>query len=468
MGAPALTFARQETSATAAGTRTLDKLAENLAGELIVPSNEAYGEARKLWNGMIDKRPAAVARCTGVADVRQVVVYARENGWPVSVRGGGHNVAGKALRDGAITIDLTPMDAVRVDPRQRLARAQGGARWGQFDRETVAFDLVTTGGAVSSTGVGGLTLGGGLGWLMRKHGLSCDNLVSADVVTADGRLILASADENPDLFWALRGGGGNFGVVTSFEFVLHHLEPIVRGSASYPESQAKDMLHFFREFTESAPDAVTAMAGFYVGQEGSPLAGQSPGWLSACHSGAVRDGERLLRPIGKFGPPVDHFIGPMPYTTLQSLADPPAGGRHYWRSNFLSELTDGVIDAIAARVGELPKPGSMMLLEHMQGAVGAVGDHDTAFSNRKARYNLSILSAWLDPQEDERNIAWTREFGDELQAFATGAGYVNYMTADEGAGRVQATYQANLERLRQIKKKYDPDNFFNSNQNIAP
>jgi FAD/FMN-containing dehydrogenase len=466
-GFPTLVFARQAAS-SAAGAHPLDGLAKRLAGELVTPGHETYDQGRQLWNGMIDRHPAAIARCTGVADIVEVVAYARENELPVSVRGGGHNVAGKALRDGAIAIDLSPMRAVRIDPKRRTGRAQGGALWRQFDRETVAFDLVTTGGTVSTTGIGGLTLGGGLGWLMRKHGLSCDNLRSADVVIADGRLLMANDKENADLFWAIRGGGGNFGAVTSFEFNLHDLEPISGGLAMYPESRLRDLFHFFRDFTASAPDSVTTMAGVLVGAEGSPVAGQNAGWIAVCHSGPASEGERLLRPIKEFGPPAADFIGPTSYTALQTMFDAPAGSRNYWRSNFMTELTDEAIDAIVARAGELPKPGTLILLEHLGGAVGRVGEHATAFSNRAAKYNASILSGWLDPEMDERNIAWTREFGDEMKAFATGAGYVNYMTADEGANRIQATYEANLQRLREIKRKYDPDNFFSSNQNIAP
>lgn len=463
-----LLIARQALSAPTSAALPLEGLQGRLAGQLVLPGDSGYDEARQVWNAMIDKRPAAIARCTGVADIFEVVNYARENGLPVSVRGGGHNVAGKALRDGAITIDLAPMHAVRVDPEQRRARVQGGARWRDFDREAVALDLVTTGGTVSTTGVGGLTLGGGLGWLMRQHGLSCDNLKSADVVTADGRLLTASDKENPDLFWALRGGGGNFGVVTSFEFGLHELQPITGGIAMYPENRLKDVMRFFRDFTGSAPDSVTAMAGILIGGEGSPVAGQNAGWIAVCHSGPAAEGERLLRPIKEFGPPAADFIGPTTYTNIQTMFDSPPGSRNYWRSNFMTELSDDAIDAIVAHAGELPKPGSLFLLEHLGGAVGRVGEHETAFSNRAAKYNASILTAWLDREEDERNIAWTRAFGDELTAFATGAGYVNYMTADEGTKRIQATYEANLDRLRKIKKKYDPENFFNSNQNIAP
>jgi hypothetical protein len=466
-GAPTLVFGHK---GVATAMQPMDELRKIVRGDVITPDDAEYDSARKLWNGMIDKHPLAIVRCTGPADVMEVVHFARERSIPVSVRGGGHNVAGKALRDGALAIDLSPMHGIRVDAASKTARAQGGAIWQAFDRETLAFDLVTTGGTVSTTGVGGLTLGGGLGWLMRKHGLACDNVVSADVVTADGRSLTASASENPDLYWAIRGGGGNFGVVTSFEFGLHDLEPITGGMAMYPESMIGDLLHFYRDFTTSAPDSVTTMFGIFIGPPGTPVEGQNTGMIAACHSGSASDGERLLRPIKEFGPPAVDTIGLVPYRTLQTMWDAgsPPGMRNYWRSNFMQELSDGAIDTILAHSDWLPPPGSMILVEHLGGAVSRVAEHETAFSNRTAQYNASVLGTWVDPGDDEKNIAWTRGFGDELKKFATGAGYVNYMTDDEGAERIRATYEANLQRLRAVKKKYDPTNFFSGNQNIAP
>ncbi len=449
----------------------LGDLRASLRGELLTSADPAYDEARKLWNGMFDKRPAAIARCTGTADVIRAVRFARSNDLAVSVRGGGHNVAGKALRDDALAIDLSPMKGLRVDPKVKTARAQGGVTWGQFDRETVAFDLVSTGGVVSTVGIAGLTLGGGIGWLMRKYGLACDNLISVDVVTADGRFLTASESENADLFWAVRGGGGNFGVVTSFEYRLHELEPITAGVALYPFAMAKDVLRFYREYTSSAPDSVMTMAGISNGPAESPVAGGLAAWIGVCHSGPATDGERLLRPIKEFGPPVMDMIGPMPYTALQTMldADYPSGNRNYWRSNFLTELRDEVIDIIVARSDGLPSAaGSSLFFEHMDGAVGRVGEQDTAFSNRAAKYNFTILSVWKDSGEDDKNLKWSREFGDAMKPWATGAGYVNYMTENEGAERVRATYEANYERLVAIKRKYDPTNFFSGNQNITP
>ncbi len=469
-GSPAISFAQAPGSTSSAGASRLDDLAGLIRGDLITPGQDRYDEARKVWNAMIDKHPAAIARCTGAADVMEVVKYARDKNIAVTVRGGGHSVAGKSMRDGAIMIDLGEMHGVWVDAGKKRARAQGGARWGAFDRETTALNLVTTGGTVSSTGISGLTLGGGLGWVMRKYGLSCDNVMSADVVTADGRLLTVNESENSDLYWAIRGGGGNFGVVTSFEYRLHDLQPIVGGMALYPESRLKDLFHFFRDYTSSAPDSVTTMAGVLIGPPGTPVEGQNAGMIAVCHSGPVSDGERLLRPIKEFGPPAADFIGPLSYVAMQGLfgADSAPGTRNYWRSNFMTELSDDAIDAILSRSDELPPPGTTLLIEHLGGAVGRVGEQETAFSNRRANYNVGVLGVWLDAGEDERNIAWVRNFGDELKAFSTGGAYVNYMASDESAASVRAAYEANYQRLVAVKRKYDPTNFFSGNQNIAP
>ncbi len=443
----------------------------NIRGDLLTPAEPAYDEARKLWNGMIDKRPAAIVRCTGNADVINTVKFARSNDLAVSVRAGGHNVAGKALRDGALAIDLSSMKGLRVDPRAKTARAQAGVTWGQFDRETVAFNLASTGGTISTVGIAGLTLGGGIGWLMGKYGLACDNLVSVDIVTADGRFLTASESENADLFWAVRGGGGNFGIVTSFEYGLHDLGPITAGVAIYPFAMSKDVLRFYREFTSSAPDSVMTMAGIMNDTAETASPGDRVAWIGVCHSGPEREGERLVRPIKEFGPPIVDMIGPMPYTTLQTIFDGayPSGNRNYWRSNFLTELSDEAIDIIVARSDGLPSgAGTSLFFEHMQGAFGRVGEHDTAFASRAAKYDFTVLSIWEDAAEDDKNVKWTREFGDAMKSLATGAAYVNYMMDDEGAERVRATYEANYERLVAIKKKYDPTNFFSGNQNIAP
>lgn len=467
LGSPALALAQQAGGMGVTDLADLDKM---LGGNLITPGHESYDSARRVWNAMIDKRPAAIARCAGVADVVDVINYARENNIEVTVRGGGHNVAGKAVRNGAITIDLGRMRGVWVDPKAKRARAQGGVRWQGFDRETIAFGLATPGGTVGDTGIAGLTLGGGIGWLSRKHGLSCDNVIAANVVTADGHMLTVNESENSDLFWAIRGGGGNFGVVTSFEYQLHDIEPVIGGMAMYPESMNKEMLHFYREFTASMPDSVMTIAGIFVGPPGTPVEGQNAGFIAVCHSGPESEGERLLQPIKNFGPPAVDFIGPTSYGAMQALfaAAGASGTRNYWRSNFMQELSDAAIDAVIARSDEIPRPGTMLLFEHLGGAIGRVGENETAFANRGANYNVSILGSWLDSADDEKNIPWTRNFGDELKAFATGGAYVNYMTDDESAANVRAAYEANFQRLVAVKRKYDPTNFFSGNQNIVP
>ncbi len=473
VGSPANLFG-QEVASKSTGAHvepnTLVELRASIRGKLVTPANADYDARRQLWNGMIDKRPAAIVGCAGTADVINTIEFARANGFPISVRGGGHNVAGKALRDGALAIDLTAMKGIRVDPEAKIARAQAGYVWNELDRETSAFGLATTGGTISTTG-GGLTLGGGIGWLMRKHGLACDNLLSVDVVTAEGEFLQANESENADLFWAVRGGGGNFGVVTSFEYRLHELETITAGVALYPPNMIKDMFRFYRDYTSNAPDAVTAMAGIAQAPPGSPLEGGLAGFLQVCHSGAASEGERLVQPIKAFGPPAMDMIGVMPYTTLQTVSDQnfPVGNRNYWRSNFLKELSDEAIDIILERASGMPANAhSALFFEHMEGAVGRVGPTDTAFSNRDAKYNFTVLAGWTDANEDEQYVTWTRSFGDAMKSLATGAGYVNYMMDDEGNARVRATYEGNFDRLVAVKRKYDPTNFFSGNQNIAP
>jgi FAD/FMN-containing dehydrogenase len=362
------------------------------------------------------------------------------------------------------------MQSVSVDPERRTALAQGGTRWVTFDAATTAQGLVTTGGTVATTGIGGLTLGGGLGWLMRRHGLACDNLLSAEVVTADGDVLRAGADVNPDLYWALRGGGGNFGVVTAFEFGLHPEEPIAAGIATYPGPALGDALRFFRDYTSNAPEALTTIAGVSVGDAALRGAERNMSWIGICHTGEPDAADERVRPVREFGPPVDDSIGTMSYHALQSMFgnSPPAAQRVYWRSHFMTRLTDEAIELIV-QYADAGMPGdATVLLEHMGGAIRRLGEHDTAFSNRSAEYNVSILTGWTSAADDAAYIAWTRDFGDALKEFATGAGYVNYMTDDEGAERVRSTYEANLARLIEAKRKYDPDNFFSGNQNIRP
>jgi FAD/FMN-containing dehydrogenase len=452
----------------------VEALRAELRGAAIAPHDADYDDARQLWNGMIEKRPTLIVRCAGVADVISAVKLAGSAGLSVSVRGGGHNAAGTALGDGALAIDLSPMKGVRVDPAARTARAQGGVLLGELDRETAAFGLVTTLGIASTTGVAGLTLGGGIGYLMGKQGLACDNLISADVVTADGECLTASETQNADLFWALRGGGGNFGVVTSFEFRLHPLEPIMGGIALYPFDKARDFLRFYREFTSSAPDALEVFAGLLMGPPGTPLENQPAAFTVACHSGSEAEGQRLLQPLKAFGPPAVDMIGPLPYLAQQQLFDAAftPGQRSYWRSYFLPEMSDAAIDTMveACADGVPGAPGgSAVFFEHLHGAVSRVSPTATAFANRDSPYNFTIVPIWGNAAADEANIKWVRDFGDRMSRYsATGGGYVNYMAGDEGEARVRATYGVNYERLMTIKKQYDPANRFRSNQNIQP
>ena len=449
----------------------VQELADSLRANLILPVGEGYDQARLVLNPEINQFPALVVQPEGAADVQLAVQFARQENLLTAVKCGGHAFSGISTCNGGMQIDLSLMRHVRVDPVKQTAWVAGGSLLGEMDFEAMANGLVTTAGSVSHTGVGGLTLGGGFGRLARKYGLSCDNVLSVDIVTADGRLRRASAEENPDLYWAVRGGGGNFGVVTSFEYRLHELETITAGLALYPPEMIRDMFRFYRDYTSTAPDTVTAMAGIAQAPPGSPLEGGQVGFLQACHSGAASEGARLLQPIKAFGPPAIDLIGVMPYTTLQTLSDAnfPVGNRNYWRSNFLTELSDQAIDIILERAGGMPRNAhSALFFEHMGGAVGRVGPEDTAFSNRDATFNFTVLAGWTDPAEDETHANWTRSFGDAMKTLATGAGYVNYMMDDEGSARVRATYERNFDRLVAVKRKYDPTNFFSGNQNIAP
>ncbi len=446
----------------------ISDLRASLRGDVLVSGDDGYDTARTLWNAMIDRHPALIAHCTGVADVLDALAFARDNDLPVAVRAGGHNVAGAALCDGGLAIDLTRMKGIRVDPAARRARIDGGVTWGELDREAQVFGLATTGGVIPSTGITGLTLGGGLGWLMRKHGLSCDNLLSADVVTADGRLVSASAGENPDLFWGLRGGGGNFGVVTSMEFQLHEVGPnLVAGPLFFPREQGRDAFRFARDRAAGQPDELICQLAVVTTPDGAQLSALLPTYV-----GPIPDGERAIEPFRQFGPPVADMNGPIPYRALQSMFDAayPEGRRNYWKSAFIDALSDDMIDLMVERYASTPSPYAAFFLEQCGGAVNRVGAGDTAFPHRNAAYNFLITTSWDDPAADAQNIDWVRSIWNDLTPYLQHGVYVNYLGERglEGEDRIPAAYGPNFGRLATLKREYDPENRFRGNHNIAP
>jgi FAD/FMN-containing dehydrogenase len=423
---------------------------------------------------MVDKRPAVVARCTGPADVAAAVSFGRDHDLPIAVRGGGHSAAGKGTCDDGIVIDLSLMKGIRIDPDSMTVRAQGGVTWGDFNHETQALGLATPGGVISTTGIAGLTLGGGFGWLTRRFGLSCDNLLSVDLVTAAGEQLVASTTENPDLFWALRGGGGNFGVATSFEFQLHPVGPMVLGGLiGWPLEQAPEILAFHREQTRSAPDELGISAAFVTAPPLPfvPEALQFTPVIAAiiCWSGDIDEGREVIRPWLDRAPPIQ-MVDAMPYTFLNMLQDDlaPPGRHSYWKSGYLAELTDDAIAAAAGVAAKVPSPFSLAELVLFGGAVARVGDDDTAFGQRDGRFLFNAISMWEDPAATDANVAWAREFYDVLQPYATEGVYVNFLS-EEGDARVVEAYGAEkYARLARIKAEVDPDNLFQLNQNITP
>jgi FAD/FMN-containing dehydrogenase len=443
-------------------------LATIFSGELLTPRDAGYEEARKVHNGLVNKRPALIARCRGVADMVDAVRLARKLGLEVAVRGGGHNVAGRATIDGGLMIDLAPLKGIHVDPESRTARVEGGVTWVELNRETQLHGLAVTGGVVSTTGIAGLTLGGGLGWLIGKYGLALDNLRSIQLVTSEGKVLRASKNEEPDLFWAVRGGGGNFGVVTSFEFQLHPVGPTVTGGLiAHPFDRAGDLLRFFRESTAALPDEQTIVGGLVHAPDGS---GTKLSAMVTCHCGSLESGENALAPAKRFGTSVVDTVGPVSYCQLNSMLDAayPKGALNYWKSSFLTQLSDDAIETMIACFAECPTLMGQLLLEHVHGAAARVGISDTAFPHRSEGYNFLILCEWINEADNDRCIAWTRKTFARMQPFFAPRRYVNYLGDDEPGEPVAAAYGPNYRRLQKIKAKYDPENFFRMNQNIRP
>jgi hypothetical protein len=443
----------------------IDRFTSKLRGELLTSDHPEYDAVRRVWNGTVDKRPALIVRCTGTADVVACVRFAREHELLLSVRGGGHNIAGKSVCEGGLMIDLSRMSDISIDPQKRTARVQGGAKLGDMDRATQAHGLATTAGVVSTTGVAGLTLGGGMGRLGRKHGLACDNLISATVVTADAQVLSVSAVEHPDLFWALRGGGANLGIVTSFEFQLHPVGPIVYGGlVFYPVKQASEILKRFDAFCDSAPDEVRVEAVILTSPEREPVLA-----ISTCCIGPLNEAERLLQPLRVLGSPLADHVAATSYLEIQAAADQifPTGMCFYWKSHFLKDLNEAAINTILAQFAKVLSPRSAIVLEQWGGAVARMPPDATAFNHRDVRYDFIPASVWTDRADSERQIAWVRQLWEATKPFGTGGVYVNNL-GDEGEDRVLAAYGANYEKLAAVKANYDPLNLFRLNQNVQP
>jgi FAD/FMN-containing dehydrogenase len=448
-------------------------LTSNLRGKVIRPGDEGYDAARNVYNGMIDRKPRLIARCVDVADVIQCVNFAREHKLSVAIRGGGHSVPGFGTCDDGLVIDLSEMKGIHVDPKRRTARFEGGCTWGDVDHATHAFGLATPGGLISTTGVAGLTLGGGFGYLSRSYGLACDNLMSADVVTADGKFLTASSASHPDLFWALRGGGGNFGIVTSFQFRLHPVSTVYAGPVLYPLERAGDALRFYRDFMLKAPRALSAFFAFLIVPPGPPfpehLHLKTLCGVVAVYSGALEKGEKVLKPLLEFGPPVLSHLGPVPYPTVQSMFDPllPPGLHHYWKADFVEGLSDEIIAQHLKYGPSIPTINSAVHIYPLDGAVHDVGRNATAFTYRNVRFTHIIAAVSPDPAPMPKYRDWVREYWDALHPHCAGGGYVNFLM-DEGEERIRASYVENYQRLAEVKKRYDPDNLFHVNQNIKP
>lgn len=433
-------------------------------GKVIMPEDEGYEKARKIWNAHIDRYPGIIARCSGVADVIAAINLAREQDLLLGVKGGGHNVGGRALCDGGMVIDLSLMKGIHVDPKNRTARVQGGATLGDVDRETHVFGMAVPTGIVSKTGIGGLTLGGGVGWLIRKYGMTCDNVLSFEMVTAEGQILEVNGEENADLFWALRGGGGNFGIVTSFNFRLHPVKIVLGGLILYPRDRAFEVLQFFRDFTQSAPDELTAYAGLLNTPDGIPVVG-----IIACYCGDIIKGEEILKPLREFYPPLVDAIQPIPFPQMQTLLDPscPDGDHYYWKSTFLQRLSDEAISTLIDHANQSRSPFSSVLIEFYGGYASRVGVSETAFAQRQEQYDVLINSQWKDKMDSKENINWAKDFANAMDHFSSGSYLLNAL-GEETHDIIKAAFGPNYHRLVEIKKKYDPTNFFRLNQNIIP
>jgi FAD/FMN-containing dehydrogenase len=441
------------------------KFRESLRGQTFCPRENGYDPARTVPNAMVDRRPAIIARCAGAADVIASVQFAREHDLLVSIRGGGHSVAGKSVCEGGLMIDLSAMKGIRVDPTRRTVRAEAGLTLGEFDRETQAFGLATTLGTVSKTGISGLTLGAGWGHLHGRYGLALDNVISLDVVTADGRLLTANPSENEELFWGLRGSGGNLGIVTSLEYRLHQVGQVLGGAVFHPVAKAKEMLHFFRDWADKVPDELVIQCASLTMPGAGPVFA-----VVGCYHGDLSEGEKVLKPLRSFGRPSGDLFGVLSYVQMQSLFDPffPPGRLTYVKSNFVSSLSDEAIETLAAYTGKSPSPYSFApALEHWHGAATRVGVADTAFPHRQNTYNLMVWSNWESPSDSEKNIQWTRECWGAMKPFLISSSYGNYVS-DEGEAIAREAYGANYDRLVALKNKYDPTNFLCMNHNIKP
>ena len=471
---PTITARTTEGSQIRLETRAIQDFKARLRGAVLLREEPGYEEARSIWNAMIDRRPALIVRCSGVADVVASVNFARENGVLLAVRGGGHNIAGSALCDDGIVIDLSKMKSANVDPGARRATIEAGATLADLDAATQAHGLATPLGINSTTGVAGLTLGGGFGWLSRKYGMTIDNLESAEVVTAAGEVVRASATEHPDLFWALRGGGGNFGVVTRFTFRLYTLGPeVLSGLIVYPLSQAKHVLERYRDFAAKAPDELSAWAILRAAPPLPFLPPEAHGMgivaIGLLYAGDPKRGEPLIEPLRKLGTRVGEHVGVQPYVAWQQAFDPllTAGARNYWKSHNLTTIEDGLIDVVVRYAGKLPTPQCEIFVAALGGATARPAPGSTAYAHRNARFVMNVHGRWNDAADDARGMGWARDFFQAAAPFATGGAYVNFMTADEG-DRVRAAYGSNYDRLAQVKRKHDPSNLFRMNQNIQP